>query len=59
MLVLPIELEFRRGDFGTYPVIGPIPAEDTTLRMDVRDNLTWKITWAMVIPKWFHNGTDK
>jgi len=32
MLVLPIELQFRRGDFGTYPVIGPIPAEDTTLR---------------------------
>jgi outer membrane protein len=27
----PIDLDFRRGDFGTYPGIGPVPANDTTL----------------------------
>jgi outer membrane protein TolC len=27
----PIDLNFQRGDFGTYPGIGPVPANDTTL----------------------------
>jgi outer membrane protein TolC len=28
----PIDLHFKRGDFGTFPVIGPVPSQDTTLR---------------------------
>lgn len=29
--LIPIDLEFRTGDFGTFPGIGPVPASDTTL----------------------------
>jgi outer membrane protein TolC len=29
--VIPIDLNFRQGDFGTYPGIGPVPGTDTTL----------------------------
>ena len=29
--LIPIDLNFRQGDFGTYPGIGPVPANDTTL----------------------------
>jgi len=28
----PIDLHFKRGDFGTFPGIGPVPESDTTLR---------------------------
>ena len=29
--VIPIDLNFFQGDFGTYPGIGPVPSRDTTL----------------------------
>jgi outer membrane protein TolC len=29
--IVPIDLNFQQGDFGTYPGIGPVPANDTTL----------------------------
>lgn len=31
-LLTPIELEFERGALGTFDGIGPVPAEDTTIR---------------------------
>jgi outer membrane protein TolC len=30
--VLPIDLTFQKGDFGTFPGTGPIPSQETTLR---------------------------
>src|SRR5262245_17566985 len=30
--VLPIDLTFQKGDFGTFPSTGPIPSQETTLR---------------------------
>jgi outer membrane protein TolC len=29
--MVPIDLNFQQGDFGTYPGIGPVPSTDTTL----------------------------
>src|SRR5262249_62389316 len=29
--VLPIDLTFQKGDFGTFPTTGPIPSQETVL----------------------------
>ena len=55
-LLTPLEFEFDKGAFGTFPGVGPIPAENTTLESSQRNSTLARASIAQPLSQLYKIG---